>query len=481
MIPLELADKKKFAVLGLGRSGLSAARALQAGGGIPLCWDDDPEKREIAAAQGFRVVDLTHKPNWSRHKISCLIVSPGIPHLYPAPHPAIERAWEAGVPVDNDVGLFFRHFSVSVHRLVLSRRRRYNLSPPVIICITGSNGKSTTTALIQDILVNAGFRAQMGGNIGRGVLDLDPPPRGGAFVLELSSYQLELARSLNPGISVFLNFSPDHYDRHGGRGGYLAAKARLFTDGAPHHAVIGVDEPEGRFLAGRWGRQSLSRISLRTELSHSGVSVIDGQLVERDAEGEVQARVDLTTLPTLKGEHNFQNCAAAWAVCRVLGLSSDDILAGMQNFAGLPHRTEVLGRMANVLFVNDSKATNIASTRYALSAFDDIFWIAGGQAKAGESLEALRPYYDRVQRAYLIGEAARDFAAILDGEVPYCLCDTLERAVSEATRDALQSKLRAPVVLLSPACASFDQFQDFAQRGDRFRELVADLMRRQGR
>ncbi|QDL90507.1 UDP-N-acetylmuramoyl-L-alanine--D-glutamate ligase [Paroceanicella profunda] len=466
MIPVRGYANRRVAVLGLGRSGLATARALSAGGALPVCWDDSEARREAAAAEGCLIADLTRPREWEG--IDALIVSPGIPHLYPAPHPVVALGQEQGAVLDNDVGLFFRSFATQEWE---------NLQvPPRVVCITGSNGKSTTTALLHHILDACGIPSQMGGNIGRGVLDLDPGREGEVVVLELSSYQTELARALAPDIAVFLNLSPDHLDRHGGMGGYFAAKRRLFAEGGPERAVIGVDEPEGRFLAAQFREEAdtgepVIRLSVKSKLDRHGWSVFarKGFLAEW-RRGRQVASIDLREMATLPGAHNHQNACAAYAVCRSIGLAPGRIEAAMRSYPGLAHRCELVGERAGVRFVNDSKATNADAAEKALLAFPRVRWIAGGKPKEG-GIAPLVPLFDRVAKAYLIGEAAQDFATTL-GDTPHEISGTLEVALAHAAAEAEPGD----VVLLSPACASFDQFASFEARGAAFTAAVRTLL-----
>lgn len=456
MIPIHAYSGNRVGVLGLGRSGLAAARALRAGGATPLCWDDGEAPRGIAAAEGFAVADLS-RPREAEGLVR-LIVSPGIPHLYPVPHPAVAAAQSAGVPVDNDVGLFFG-------MLAAPQDLDDEGAEPKVIAVTGSNGKSTTTALIHHILKRAGRRTQMGGNIGRSVLDLDPPAPGEAVVIELSSYQIELARNLAPDVAVFLNLSPDHLDRHGGIGGYFAAKRRLFELGAPERAVIGIDEMEGRYLAGIV--DGAIEVSVKSRPRGEGWSVFmnKSHLTEWRAGKQVVA-IDMRDAVALKGTHNHQNACAAYAACRSVGLGPRQIEASLLDFPGLAHRMERIGVFDGIVYVNDSKATNADAAEKALLAYENIRWIAGGRAKEG-GIELLKPLFGRVAKAYLIGEAASDFAVTL-GSTPKAICGTLENAVMAARADARPGD----VILLSPACASFDQFTDYEARGEAFRALA---------
>ncbi len=464
MIPVQGYAGVKVAVMGLGRSGLATARALVAGGAEALVWDDSVEARAKAEVEGFAPHDLTRAGAFDG--VAALITSPGIPHLYPAPHKVIARALEAGVPVDNDIGLFFRSFA-------LPEWDNFDTTPRVI-CVTGSNGKSTTTALIHHILEECGRPTQMAGNIGRGVLDIDPAGDGEVIVLELSSYQTDLARALTPDIAVFTNLSPDHLDRHGGMGGYFAAKRRLFAEGGPDRCVIGVDEAEGRYLANQLGMAAADdrviRVSSGTKLEGFGWSVFarKGFLAEW-RRGKQVANIDLRDIAGLPGAHNHQNACAAYAACRALALAPREIEAAMRSFSGLPHRSQTIAERGGVRFVNDSKATNVDSAAKALQAFARIRWIAGGLGKDG-GIAALQPHLGSVVKAYLIGHSARDFALEL-GDTPHEICETMERAVQRACAEAQAGE----VVLLAPAAASFDQYPNFEKRGEDFAACVAAL------
>jgi len=456
MIPVKGYSGKRVGVLGLGRTGLATAAALQAGGAVPLCWDDNPAARALAEVEGYDVADLS-RPR-EAESLDLLITSPGIPHLYPEAHKAIQAAWDAGVPVDNDIGLFFQSFASDEW----GSFDRY----PKVVCITGSNGKSTTSALLHHIMQHAQRPSQLGGNIGKAVLSLDEASDGEVAVIELSSYQTDLARTLQPDVAIFLNLSPDHLDRHGGHGGYFAAKKRLFTQGLPERAIIGVDEPEGRFLSNviREG-DNVIEISTTRQLKGKGWSVFTrkGFLVEW-RKGRQMASIDMRGMEGLPGAHNQQNACAAYAACRHLGLAPKVIEAAMASYGGLRHRCQQVGEAAGVKFINNSKATNADSAGKALLAFENILWIAGGQAKAG-GIAGLD--FSAVKKAYLIGEAADDFATQL-GDTPHVISGTLEAAVKAAKADAQAGD----TILLAPACASFDQFESFEERGEVFEGLV---------
>ncbi|WP_018631932.1 UDP-N-acetylmuramoyl-L-alanine--D-glutamate ligase [Neomegalonema perideroedes] len=485
MIPVTAAAGRKFGVLGLGRSGLASARAIRAGGGEALCWDDSEPARAAAAAEGFALTDLTKPESWIG--VERLILSPGVPHHWPHAHPAVTAALEAGALLDNDFGLLFGEAEAwrlagdfgpeaEDQAALAAEMGLYDPTPgPKFILITGSNGKSTTTALTAHILRAGGRPTQMGGNIGRGVLDLDPPPPEGFVVMEISSYQLDSARRLDADLGVWINISPDHLDRHGGMGGYVAAKRRLFEFGRPLSAVIGVDEPEGRLIANQTRYEAgdsapVLEVSARKALKGSGWSVfLEGADLVEWREGAEQFRHDLSDAKTLRGNHNGQNAAVAWGICRLLGLTPEEIAPHLATYPGLPHRMELIAEIGGAAYVNDSKATNADAAEKALLSYDKIRWIAGGAPKAG-GISPLKPLFGRIVKSYLIGEAAQDFAATL-GDHPHEIAGTLEAALRRARAEAQPGE----TVLLSPACASFDQFKDYEARGAAFRKIVEGL------
>ena len=458
MITVRGYENRRVGVLGLGKSGLAAARALAQGDAIPVCWDDGEAARDAAAGEGFVVEDLSKDKAWA--DISLLVVSPGIPHLYPNSHPAIMAARANGAVVDNDVGLFFRAIGMTG-------------ADVKVIAITGSNGKSTTTALIDHILATAGKPRQMGGNIGRGVLDLDPPADGEVIVLELSSFQIDLARALAPDVAVFLNLSPDHLDRHGGLGGYFAAKRRLFEQGAPDHSIIGIDEEHGQFLATAVQDDAedgarLTKFATTRKMKGEERSVFMNKNHLTEWRGKQVSAFDMRGAPALQGKHNHQNACAAWATARALGIGPKLIQKGLETFPGLAHRMERVGEVDGVTYVNDSKATNADAAEKALLTYDNIRWIAGGVAKAG-GIEPLLPLLDRVRKTYLIGEAAEAFSATL-GAAEHEICGDLATAMQRAAAEAEAGD----VILLAPACASKDQFMSFEARGDAFRAAAEE-------
>jgi len=460
VIPVRGVTGATVAVLGLGRSGLASARALRAGGAQTLCWDDNEAARARAEGEGFACADLM-KPG-AFDGVASLIVSPGIPHLYPAPNPVVAAALGAGVPVDNDIGLFFRSFATP-------EWNAFEVTPKVV-AVTGSNGKSTTAALLHHVLAEAGKDVQLAGNIGRGVLDIEPASDGGVVVLELSSYQTELARSLTPDVAVFTNLSPDHLDRHGGLGGYFAAKRRLFAEGGPDRAIIGVDEVEGSYLAGQLSEgpndDRVIRVSVAQKLTGPGWQVFARKgFLSEYRKGRQVGSVDLRGIKGLPGAHNHQNACAAYAVARTLGLAPRVIEAGLHSYPGLPHRSQIIAEAGGVTYVNDSKATNVDSAVKALSAFTRIRWICGGLEKDG-GLDGLKGATGTVAKAYVIGREAAGFAMQLDVEAE--VCGTMAKAVARAMNEAEPGD----TVLLAPAAASFDQYDNFERRGEDFTALV---------
>ena len=462
MIPITEYAGCDVAVFGLGRTGLAAAKALMAGRARVHAWDDNEDMRKRAEAAGVPLADL-NKRDWQ--SFSALVLSPGIPYRFPQPHRLVRLAQMTNVPVVGDMELFAR----AVQKLPERGR-------PKIVGITGTNGKSTTTALIGHILKECGMDARVGGNIGTGVLDMAPLHANAVYVLELSSYQLDLVKSLHCDVSVLLNISPDHLERHGGMKGYIDAKKRIFLNQQPGDtAVIGVDDTISQTIAmdlATRGGVRVTQISSEFALGR-GVSAVDGNLYDSLAGNAVRVG-DLDEAPTLPGQHNYQNAAAAYAACRALGLEPGRIFAAMSTFPGLAHRMEQVGEIEGVRFVNDSKATNAQAAEQALRAYPKVYWIAGGVPKA-EGIGPLAPYFNHVAKAYLIGEAADAFGRALDGKAAYEKSGTLEQAVSDAYADAKASGEESPIVLLSPACASFDQFRDFEARGEAFREIVETL------
>ncbi len=457
MIPATSFSGKRVALFGLGGSGLATARSLAAGGAEVLCWDDNPDSVAKAAAEAIPTGDLRNA-DWPG--FAAFVLSPGVPLTHPKPHWTVELARAAGVEVIGDVELFCRE-----------RNRQAPDAP--FIAITGTNGKSTTTALIAHILRAAGRDAQMGGNIGRAVMTLDPPAPQRHYVVECSSYQIDLAPSLNPTAGVLLNLTPDHLDRHGTMQHYAAIKERLVA--GADTAIVGVDDPFCGQIADRLESvgKPVVRISKRLPLTE-GYFAAGSDLMEA-VEGRYSRVAFLEGIGSLRGQHNAQNALAALAACLKVGLELGEIQKGLESFPGLAHRMEQVASKGNVLFVNDSKATNADAAAPALSSFGRIYWIAGGLPKEG-GIEPLRGFFPRIARAYLIGEAAPAFAATLGEAVSYEISGTLAAAVEHAARDAAaDGGKEEAVVLLSPACASFDQFRNFEVRGEAFRQAVAAI------
>jgi UDP-N-acetylmuramoylalanine--D-glutamate ligase len=503
MIPVTTFAGRSVALFGLGNSGLATAHALLAGGATLAAWDDGETIRTAAAKADIPLVDLS-TADWSA--FCALILAPGVPLTHPEPHWVVHKAHAAGVEIIGDIELF-------------CRERNAHCPAAPFIAITGTNGKSTTTALIAHILRKAGRDVQMGGNIGVPILALEPPAMNRFHVIEMSSFQIDLTPSVNPTVGVLLNITPDHLDRHGTMETYAAIKARLVSAG--DMAVIGVDG--GIATGGGYCDALFHQLDAHDKkpvlaFSHGPAQAtnivwyasncLNRAITIGGDNCFVEALVDLSTATTLRGAHNAENAAAAFLSCEWLGLPHDEIGSGIKSYPGLPHRLEEIGRIGNVWFINDSKATNADSTEKALLSFPcEVFWIVGGKAKEG-GIERLRPYFPGIVRAYLIGASADDFSQTLDGDAAIIPCGTLDVAVARASADAAafaagapmpaynvegkggapffapwtsggadkgDGQGRQPVVLLSPACASYDQFKNFEARGDQFRALVAAL------
>jgi UDP-N-acetylmuramoylalanine--D-glutamate ligase len=452
MIDLAILKGSSFVVLGLARSGLATARALKAAGIGCVAWDDNAASRQAATDAGIVLADPA-SIDWPR--MTALIISPGIPSHLPAPHPVAAAARAAGKKIICDVELLAR----------AAPKARF-------VAITGTNGKSTTTALIGHILAQAGLRPEVGGNIGRGALDLALLGEDGIYVLELSSYQLELLETFRAHVAVWLNVTPDHIDRHGDMAGYVAAKENIFARQQPGDcAVIGIDDEPSQAVHGKIsGRSGIVAVPVAFDRPIAGgVSFRAGRLIDADGYS-----VDFSDVPTLPGDHNAQNAACAWAACRWLDVPREQIVAGLRSYPGLPHRQERVASVGNVVYINDSKATNADAAARALSSYHDIYWIAGGQAKEG-GVAPLAPWFNRIRHAFLIGEAADLFAGQLEGRLPYSRCGDLQSALDAAHMRAQREAKGPAVVLLSPACASWDQWKSYEHRGDAFRAMARAL------
>jgi UDP-N-acetylmuramoylalanine--D-glutamate ligase len=460
MTPVTTFAGRTVAVFGLGLSGLASCRALMAGGATVVAADDTVAGRQAAAAAGLPVEGLS-TADWS--KFAALVLAPGVALTHPEPHWTVAKARAAGVEIIGDIELF-------------ARERAKSAPDAPFVAVTGTNGKSTTTALIAHILEEAGRDVQMGGNIGRAILSLQPPASDRCHVIEMSSFQIELTPTLEPTVGILLNVSPDHLDRHGTMENYAGLKARLVEETA--HPIVGDDDDWCRDIAERLrliNRSWVDLVSARSRVPHGWYANGSGLISNAPWTGPLGPFADLAGIASLRGQHSIQNALAASAAAMLLDVAPEQVAAALATFPGLPHRLEELGRQGAALFINDSKATNADSAATALAAFDrDIFWILGGKAKQG-GITSLAAFFPRVAKAYLIGEAAEEFAATLQGRVPFERCGTLDRAVAAAARDATASSAIQPIVLLSPACASFDQYRNFEVRGDAFRALVAKL------
>lgn len=467
MTPVTSFCGKTVALFGLGGSGLATARALVAGGASVAAWDDNPASVAKAATEGLQTRDLT-QADWS--VFSALILAPGVPLTHPEPHWTVKLAEKAGIPVIGDIELFFQERAATAH------------DAPVV-CITGTNGKSTTTALIAHVLRTTGRDVQVGGNIGTAILALEPPSASRIHVIECSSFQIDLTPSMHPSVGVQLNLTPDHLDRHGDFEHYGAIKERLLE--GSDIAIIGVDDEPSKQMARRRAKsgRALVKISGEQPLDagvFAGVTANGGTLDTRIVEvkdGKPRVVANLAGIGSLRGAHNAQNAAAVYAVCAALGLTADQIAAAFRTYPGLAHRMEDVGRLGRIVFINDSKATNADSTQKALTSFRGIYWILGGKPKAG-GIESLTRYFSNIAKAYLIGDATEMFAATFDadGRVAYERSGTLDAALASALRDAQASTGTGEIaILLSPACASYDQFPNFEVRGNHFKSLVAAL------
>ncbi|HHZ08330.1 MAG TPA: UDP-N-acetylmuramoyl-L-alanine--D-glutamate ligase [Rhizobiales bacterium] len=455
MIPAREFDGKRVALFGLGGSGMATAQALIAGGASVLAWDDNPESVAKANAAGIATGDL-RAADWASY--SAFVLSPGVPLTHPKPHWSVDLARAAGVEIIGDIELF-------------ARERAAHAPKAPFIAITGTNGKSTTTALTAHILASAGRDTQMGGNIGRAVMTLDPLRDDRFYVVECSSYQIDLSPSINPTAGILLNLTPDHLDRHGTMQHYAAIKERLVA--GSDVAIVGVDDSYCAQIADRLERAGKEVVRISKRLPLTDGLFADGTDLMEARDGRYERIGFLEGIGSLRGQHNAQNALAAVAACLKVGLDLGEIQAGLESFPGLAHRMEQVGRKGRILFVNDSKATNADAAAPALSSFPRIYWIAGGLPKEG-GIEPLRSFFPRIAKAYLIGEAAPAFAATLGEAVPFEISGTLAAAVEHAAQDASEDGAEA-VVLLSPACASFDQFRNFEVRGEAFRQAVAAI------
>lgn len=453
MIVIPNITGKTFGVVGLGKSGRATVASLLSSGATVVAWDDGENSRN-AAQKEFPSIAISSVEHWDYAHMASLVMSPGIM----LNHPAVAAAEKQGIEVIGDIELLYR----------ARPDARY-------VCITGTNGKSTTTTLIAHVLNVCGKRVEVGGNLGMPALALAPLGADGIYVLELSSYQLDLVRTTRFQTTLLLNISPDHLDHHGSMENYIAAKKHMFDRMQKSDvAIVGVDDATSEsiareLIAGK--RQCVIPISAQKPIQN-GVFVTHGVLHNRfglrDMAGDIRA------VKSLQGEHNWQNAAAAYGACLVNGCAHDDMIAAMQTYGGLAHRMQWLGEIAGVQYVNDSKATNADAAEKALKTYDNIYWIIGGVAKAG-GIEPLAKYFPKVRHAYVMGEAADDFVKTLKGKALITQCGTLEKAFAAASADAARDGVKGAAVVLSPACASFDQFANFEVRGAAFVKLFEAL------
>ena len=456
MTPITCMAGRRIALFGLGGSGIATALALKAGRADVVAHDDNPSSIEKAQAAGLTTANL-RAADWS--DFAALVLAPGVPLTHPEPHWTVTLARSAGVEIIGDIELFCRE--------------RAKIAPDgPFVAITGTNGKSTTTALVAHVLRSAGYDVQMGGNIGTAILSLDPPAPDRVHVIEMSSFQIDLTPSLAPSVGLLLNITPDHLDRHGTMENYAAIKERLVA--RAEVAIVGIDDAPSRAIAERPSKAGRTVLAISEDMLPGDGYHFEGSRIFATVATGTRKVADLKGIGSLRGAHNAQNAAAAIAVAEALGLQPEAIEAGLASFPGLQHRMEEVGRRGSALFVNDSKATNADSTEKALASFEHVFWILGGKPKEG-GIEPLTSLFTKIEKAYLIGAATDLFAATLDGAVPYARCETLDRAVAAAAEDAARSNAKEPVVLLSPASASYDQYPNFEVRGEHFRELVRAL------
>jgi UDP-N-acetylmuramoylalanine--D-glutamate ligase len=457
MIKLQNYNNKNIAVFGLGKAGMSTVRALSESGANIFVWDDGDKAREKLFLEKLPNVIIQEPSTYKWDEISALIFSPGIPLTHPAPHPIVSIAKATNCPIICDVELLY----------TAQKDAKF-------IGITGTNGKSTTTALTGHILKESGIKSDVGGNIGIPALDLEPLGQSGFYVVEMSSYQLDLIKDTHFNISILLNITPDHLDRHGGMEGYIKAKEHIYkTQGANDVAIIGVDDEHSLKIYNHLKKHRkishIIPISAEKEVA-GGIAVLDGVVIDNIN----NKKYELGYLKRLAGKHNAQNIAAAFAAASFAGVAGDDIVKAVKTFMGLPHRMQYIAEIEGVTFINDSKATNAEAAAKALVTFDNIYWIAGGMAKEG-GITSLGEFFPKIKHAYLIGAAQDEFAETLKGKVSNSKCGDLAHAFAKAKEDALKDKKNKPVVLLSPACASFDQWPNFEVRGDAFAGMVREI------
>ncbi|MFO0389732.1 MAG: UDP-N-acetylmuramoyl-L-alanine--D-glutamate ligase [Alphaproteobacteria bacterium] len=461
MITIPKYSGKKIGVFGLGKAGEATVTSLLASGAEVYAWDDNEKSvagcklRADHDAHNQQLVTRNYK-EWPWEDLEALVLSPGVPLTHPKPHDVVTVAREHDCRIIGDIEMLYEACPDA----------RY-------VAITGTNGKSTTTTLIGHILKSCGIRCEVGGNLGTAALSLAPLDENGVYVLETSSYQLDLIDKARFNVAVWLNITPDHIDRHGDIEGYVRAKLHIFANQQKDDtAVIAVDDEWSKDIALGTRYPVLSKVvpvSVHQQLE-KGVYVEKGILKDNAC-----TEYDLSSISTLTGKHNWQNAAASYAACCALGLRPEEICKAMESFAGLRHRLQLVAEWKGIRFINDSKATNADATANALAPYHTIYWIAGGKPKEG-GIVALAPFFGRVTHAFLMGEAQDAFAETLKGKVAFTKCGTLQEALKQAAKQALHEKKKGAVVLLSPACASFDQWKNFEERGDAFCQMVINMM-----
>ncbi len=463
LIPVECYKGQKVALFGLGRSGLAAAQALMSGGAEVVAWDDNPSGVKAACRENIPTKNLQDE-DWS--EFVALILTPGVPLIYPKPHWVVDKARQANIEIIGDIELFVR----ARNRFL----QHYNLRDQDVplVAITGTNGKSTTTALLVHLLKQMGYDVQMGGNIGTAILTLKPFIKKRIYVIECSSFQIDLTPSLQPTVGILLNLTPDHIDRHGSFDHYVQAKKRLVARAS--HAFISVDDTACQVLYQQLVHEGCQVEAISKERLIENGFYADGTKLFSVCHGQCQMIADLANMTALRGSHNAQNTLMVLAALQALKITDPHIEKHLASYKGLAHRMQQVRKIGPVLFINDSKATNAGASAPALSAFNDIFWIVGGQAKKG-GIDALRGFFHKIRKAYLIGSSAEEFSDVIGSTVPFSMSLTLENAVHEAAIDATCCKAKEVVVLFSPACASYDQFKNYEARGEAFISFVTQL------
>lgn len=459
MLLASVFKRKKIMVFGLGITGISVAKALSSGGADVIAWDNTPASVNNLKNMNLKNVSFKNfeEVDWSG--IDLLVLSPGVPLTHPKPHPIVAFAKKVSCPVICDIEILY-----------------YQVPEAFYIGITGTNGKTTVTALLGEIFQNNEIPTRVGGNIGISATDFDSLGKTGVYILEMSSYQLDLIDKTRFNISILLNISPDHLERHGGIDGYIKAKTNIYKNqGIEDIAIVGIDtEYSFSVYKNLKKNKNLKKIIpvSSLEFQKGGVSVSDGVLFN-DIDG-VGTKISLNNIK-LRGKHNFQNIAAAFACAYLYGIDEESVINSINKFSSVRHRMQFLGKIGNVEFINDSKATNCSSAYASLAEYDNIFWIAGGINKEGDDINSLSEFFKKIEKAFLFGKAKEEFGSALEGKVDYVFCNDLDEAFKLSCEDAFSRPEKDSVVILAPACSSFDQWKNFEERGNYFCDLVAKL------